>query len=247
MDVEISTIAQRPDLAEKLWIPDTWPEFVLQDPIGWAHFGRLATVFPDFTLVAVDEQGHVVARGHSVPFALHTPQRGVLPATGWDQMLLWAFSDHRRDVKPDTVSAIDVTIHADHLGQGLSRTMLGAIRENARARGFAELVAPVRPTAKHREQTTPMREYAFRTRDDGLPTDPWLRTHVRAGGRIDSVAPASMTVTGSLAQWREWTGAPFTEDGWVELPGGLVPARCVPDHDYAVYVEPNVWVRHSLR
>ncbi|WP_218001690.1 hypothetical protein [Microtetraspora malaysiensis] len=35
-------------------------------------------------------------------------------------------------------------------------------------------------------------------------------------------------------------------EGWVEVPRALTPVRCVPDHDYATYVEPNVWVRHSL-
>ena len=56
---------------------------------------------------------------------------------------------------------------------------------------------------------TPMGEYAARTRDDGLPHDPWLRVHVRAGGVIDRVAPASMVILGTLAEWREWTGLPF--------------------------------------
>lgn len=159
---------------------------------------------------------------------------------------MWALSDRRRGTEPDTVSAIEITVQPDRQGQGLSGRMVAAMRDNARGRGFRELVAPVRPTAKHHEPATPMAEYAFRTRDDGLPFDPWLRTHVRAGSVIDSVAPASMVVSGSLAQWREWTGLPFDTDGWVDVPAALVPVRCVPDHDYAVYVEPNVWVRHAL-
>lgn len=32
----------------------------------------------------------------------------------------------------------------------------------------------------------------------------------------------------------------------VEVPGALVPVTCVPEHDYAVYVELNVWMRHRL-
>jgi hypothetical protein len=63
---------------------------------------------------------------------------------------------------------------------------------------------------------------------------------------IDSVAPASMVIPGSLAEWRKWTGLPFEDAGWVEVPRALVPVRCVPEHDYAVYVEPNIWVRHPL-
>jgi hypothetical protein len=55
-----------------------------------------------------------------------------------------------------------------------------------------------------------------------------------------------MTVSGSLEQWRRWTGLPFDTRGDVEVPGALVPVRCEPERGYAVYVEPNVWMRHAL-
>jgi hypothetical protein len=250
MNIKITTLAERPELREALSFVDGWPEFILAEPIGQAFFGQLDEIFPEFTIVATDTDGTVAARGHSVPFALHREGRGNLPPGGWDQVLLWAFRDHRQRHEVDTVSAIDITVRSDRLSQGLSAVMLAAMRENARSRGFAELVAPVRPTGKHLEPASPMPEYAFRTRaSDGLPVDPWLRTHVRAGGVIDSVAPCSMTVAGSLAQWRSWTGLPFdTFDttGPVQVPGALVPVHCVPSADVATYTEPNVWVRHSL-
>ncbi len=169
-----------------------------------------------------------------------------MPATGWDEVLRWAFADRQRGTPPGTVSAIDVTVRSDRLGRGLSGLLLDAMRRNAAFLGFAELVAPVRPTAKQQEPGTPMTAYAHRTRPGGLPADPWLRTHVRAGGVIDSVAPASMVVTGSLAQWRAWTGVPFAAPGPPPVPGGLCPVLCVPDDGCAVYAEPNVWVRHRL-
>jgi hypothetical protein len=109
-------------------------------------------------------------------------------------------------------------------GKGLSALMLGAMRAGAAAHGFAEVVAPVRPTAKHLEPLTPMPEYAARVREDGLPQDPWLRVHVRAGGVIEAVAPASMTIVGTVAEWREWTGLAFDTPGWHEVPGALAPA-----------------------
>lgn len=247
MTLTIRTAAERPELLESLWqMPDSWPEFVLNDPIGWAHFGQIPVAFPKFALIATNRDAEVVARAFGVPFALHTPGRQKLPAAGWDQVLLWAFSDHRRSVRPDTVSAIDITIRPDHHGRGLSAVLLAAMRENAAAEGFAELVAPVRPTGKSAHPHMPMAEYAFLTRPDGLPVDPWLRTHVRAGGVIDSVAPTSMTVAGTLDQWRSWTGLAFDKPGLVEVPGALTPVHCEPDHDYAVSVEPNVWVRHNL-
>lgn len=123
--------------------------------------------------------------------------------------------------------------------------MLAAMRENTRRLGFAELIAPVRPSGKSGEPYALIEEYAHRTREtDGLPHDPWLRVHVRAGGVIETVAPASMTVSGSLEQWRSWTGLPFDAAGQVEVAGALVPVHCDIERGYAVYVEPNVWVRH---
>jgi hypothetical protein len=91
-----------------------------------------------------------------------------------------------------------------------------------------------------------MDAYAWRARDDGLPEDAWLRVHVRAGGRIVNVAHLSMTIAGTLEQWRAWSGLPFAVSGPVHVPGALVPVVCEPAHDFAVYVEPNVWVHHRL-
>ncbi|WP_284742676.1 hypothetical protein [Amycolatopsis sp. RTGN1] len=92
----------------------------------------------------------------------------------------------------------------------------------------------------------PMREYVAETRVDGLPADRWLRTHVRAGGRILGVAACSATVSAPLADWRGWTGLPFDRDGVVEVPGALAPVFVSIAQDFAVYVEPNVWVSHRV-
>ncbi|MER5207810.1 N-acetyltransferase [Streptomyces sp. NPDC002825] len=246
MDLNISTLAERPELEGAMWsMKDLWPEFMMYDPVGWANMGRIVREFPEFVLVATDAGGAVVARGFSVPFALDVEGRRELPARGWDEVLNWAFSDLRHGRDADTVSAIEITVDLGHLGKGISHTMLAAMRANAGKRGFAELVAPVRPNGKHLEPEASIHEYAFRTREaDGLPHDPWLRVHVRAGGVIEAVAPASMTVSGSLEQWRAWTGLPFDADGPVEVKGALVPVHCEAARGYAVYVEPNVWVRH---
>jgi hypothetical protein len=57
---------------------------------------------------------------------------------------------------------------------------------------------------------------------------------------------ASWSSSGTLAQWREWTGLPFDRDGQVTMPGALTPVHVSLAHDHAVYVEPNVWVRHRV-
>ncbi|MET7359031.1 N-acetyltransferase [Streptomyces sp. NPDC005562] len=256
MDLKITTLAERPDLVGPAWrMAEDWPEFILHDPVGWSLIGRIVAELPEYVLVATDEDAStgagdgdakVLARAFSVPLALRERTGGELPDGGWDQVMLWAFSDLRHGKRADTVSAIEITVDETARGKGLSGRMLAAMRDNARARGFSEVVAPVRPNAKHLEPAAPIDEYAYRTREDGLPYDPWLRVHVRAGGVIDKVAHASMTVSGSTAQWREWTGLPFDTEGPVEVPGALVPVHCEPARGYGVYVEPNVWVRHTV-
>jgi GNAT superfamily N-acetyltransferase len=247
MELKVSSLAERPEMLGPVRdMPDTWAEFTTQDPVGDSHYGRIPTEFPEYVLFAEDERGEVVAHAYSVPFRLAAEGRGELPARGWDQVLIWAFADLRHGGRPDTVSAISIVIAPHAQGLGLSGRMLDAMRDNARAHGFTEVVAPVRPNAKHLEPHTPIEEYAHRVREDGLPHDPWLRVHARAGATIDRVAPASMTVSGSLEQWRGWTGLPFDTQGDVEVPGALVPVRCEPERGYAVYVEPNVWMRHRL-
>ncbi|MFE3633011.1 N-acetyltransferase [Streptomyces sp. NPDC059168] len=247
MDVKVYSVAERPDrLPAVVEMADSWPEFVTNDPVGSAHYGRIPAELPEYALFAEDERGEVVAHAFGVPFRLAAEGRGALPARGWDQILLWAFADLRRGTRPDTVGAVSVVIAPHAQGRGLSAVMLSAMRDNARARGFREVVAPVRPSAKHREPHTPIAEYAHRVRPDGLPEDPWLRVHARAGATVDSVAKASMTVGASLEEWRRWTGLPFDTRGDVEVPGALVPVHCEPERGYAVYVEPNVWMRHPL-
>ena len=124
--------------------------------------------------------------------------------------------------------------------------MLAALKDCARAKGFAELYAPVRPNQKHQLPRMPVRDYLQQRRPDGLLADSWLRTHLAIGGEIIKIAPCSMTIVGTLAEWTQWTGVTFDRSGEVELPNALVPVTASVAHDYAVYVEPNVWVRHVV-
>jgi hypothetical protein len=124
--------------------------------------------------------------------------------------------------------------------------MLDALKACARKRGFAEIFAPVRPSQKHLRPRIPMCEYVNLARADGLPVDAWLRTHIGVGGSIVKIAPCSMTIVGTLAEWSQWTGTRFESSGESEVAGALVPVLVSVEQNFAVYVEPNVWVRHPL-
>ena len=244
--VEIVTIASRPDLADLLWkFSHAWPAFMYEDPTGTLYYTDAPSAYPDFVMLAIDDHGAPIARLFSVPISWDGDPAGGLPLGGWDWAIRTAHETRTSGAKPNMVSALEITIQPDRRGAGLSATLLAAMCRNMARLGFTDLVAPVRPNAKE-DPAEPMASYALRTRDDGLPVDPWLRVHVRAGGRILNVAPTSMTIPGTLDQWRQWTGLPFDTSGPVHVPGALVPVMCAAEHDVAVYVEPNVWVHHHL-
>jgi GNAT superfamily N-acetyltransferase len=245
--VIIHRLSERPDLIDRMDDVDAaWPEFMAGDPVMNAFFGQIAGAFPHLCAVALDDSGAVAATARALACCLDLPGRGALPDGGLDRVTIWAFDDLRAGRAPDTASAVEIMIGRAHRGSGLSHQMLAALRAATRATGLGRLVAPVRPNGKHRYPDLPMTTYITMARDDGLPDDPWLRVHVRAGGRIVRVAPASMVMAGSLAQWRDRTGLPFDRTGDVIVPEALVPVHCDTAHNHAVYVEPNVWVEHTL-
>jgi len=249
VDLLIASLADRPDLPSAYARgEDLWPEFMYQDPVGELYFADNHQAFPEFVVVAVDpaEPDRLAARALSVPFTWEGDPDADLPVDGWDGVIRRAALDRQLGRRGNLVSALEITVRPDLQGRGLSGIMLEAMRGNAAKLGFDNLVAPVRPTAKHRYPHMPIAEYAAWSRADGLPHDPWLRVHVRAGGRIVGVCHRAMVVPGTLAEWRSWTGLPFDTSGPVEVPHALVPVHCDPVHGHAVYVEPAVWVHHRL-
>ena len=102
----------------------------------------------------------------------------------------------------------------------------------------------MRPNLKHRYPLVPMERYITWRRPDGTHLDPWLRTHERLGAEIVRVAPESMRVPGTVAEWEEWAGMAFPESGSYVVPGALVPVEVDRERDEGLYVEPNVWMVH---
>ncbi|HET6533187.1 MAG TPA: N-acetyltransferase [Actinoplanes sp.] len=262
MDLDIATMADRPD-RQQLWdgLLGFWPRFMSEDPTSDFYYGYLAEHFADHCLLAVDvATGEPVAKAHSVPLSYDgvipdgAPSAGTgaapgpvgLPEGGWDWAIRRSVHDRLRGSEPVIASAIEILVRPDLRGGGLSGRMLAAMRDNVAKLGFRDLIAPVRPSGKHAHIDTPIDEYAFAQRPDGLPVDPWLRVHVRAGGRIVNVAHSSMVITGTLDRWREWTGLPFDASGPIDVPQALVPVHCDVAQNQAVYVEPNVWVHHRI-
>jgi hypothetical protein len=113
--------------------------------------------------------------------------------------------------------------------------------------GLPDLLAPVRPTWKARHPRMPFEEYVRWIQPDGMPYDPWIRVHWKLGARPLAVAPATVTVTGTVAEWEHWTGMRFPESGTYEVEGALQPVTIDRAKDEGRYEDPNCWMRHPVR
>jgi hypothetical protein len=240
------SLQERPDLedAHDRLNGSAWPEFMLQDRTVWEYFGRLFTDFARLQCSLLDASGEPVAGLNCAPLSWDGTEDD-LPA-GWDQQVIRTFRGLDAGVVPDTLGAVQIVVRADRQGTRLAGTMVEAMKALALEQGFAALIACVRPTAKDQDPFSDIDEYAFRLRDDGLPVDPWIRLHVRLGGRVVRGEPESMRMEGTIAEWREWTGMPFPVSGLYPVPFAAAPVDIDIEGDRGVYLDPNVWVVHWL-
>jgi GNAT superfamily N-acetyltransferase len=222
-----------------------WPEFMFHDPIADELWHHLRDSFPATNFALKDESGAIVAVGHAAPLRWDTPLEA-LPDKGWDAILVRAVEDFEAGREPNIMTALEASVVPAHRGIGISRRVIHEMRALAAERGFRTLIAPVRPSLKSSYPTIPIERYVAWTNGEGLPFDPWLRTHARMGARTVKIAPESMRIPATVAAWEERTGMAFPETGDYVVPGALVPVRIDRERDEGLYLEPNVWMAHTF-
>jgi GNAT superfamily N-acetyltransferase len=236
------TFDERPEL-ERLKRPllEAWPEFMFHDPVAGAFWNLLYDRFGGFQHFLFDEDtDEVVAEVNSLPVYVDLE---ALPDRGWDDVMERGTAALE---EPTAVSAIQVMILPERQGSGLSGLCLERMRSNALNKGFAHLVAPVRPSSKALYPLVSMERYVTWTLDGSLPFDPWLRVHARLGAELVRVCPQSMTVSGTVAEWEEWTGLAFPDSGAYVVSGAVDLVTIDREADLGRYVEPNVWMHHRI-
>jgi hypothetical protein len=242
--LQVLTAEERPDLwaraqTERLFEP-VWPEYNLHGAHAALYFGNLITRFSHLQALFVDRRTcDLIARARTIPFRWDRTLDD-LPS-GIDAVGLRAIEDHR---SPNALSALSAEVRSEHQRTGLSALVIATMATMARRVGLAPLVAPVRPRWKDRFPLNSIVDYASWQRRDGLPFDPWIRVHMRLGGRILRPEPNSMAFTAQVSDWENWTGMPFHHDGSYIFPGGLAPLTVTGD--VGRYWEPNVWILHDV-
>jgi GNAT superfamily N-acetyltransferase len=241
--MQVVTRSERPDLAARARevLSERWPEFVFHDAAAERYQPGVVQHFGDLEVVLLDGD-EIAAGGWAVPFAWDGTVAD-LP-DGYAGALARAVTDHRDGRRPTALSVMAAAVASGYDRQGLATQVLRALIERADAARIGHVVAPLRPTGKHRYPLQSMTDYASWVRADGFSVDPWIRTHQRMGAVILGPAPRSMVIIGSVHDWEGWTGMEFRSSGRYVVPGALAPIEVDRDADTAIYVEENLWVQH---
>jgi GNAT superfamily N-acetyltransferase len=242
--MELIRYSERPELwAQTGEIShEVWPEYNLHGDVLNAYWNRLFDDFPSYQFVLYEQE--VLAEGHTVPCCWDGTPDGL--GDGIDAMVVAAFEAHASGRRPNALCAMAAEIRPQFQGRGLSGRILDAMAELARAERLTHLIAPVRPSFKDRYPITPIERYITWTGETGEAFDPWIRVHLRRGGAIVKPVPHSLKITGTVAEWVQWTGMRFPDDGAYTFPDGLAPLEIDRAADLGSYWEPNVWILHAL-
>jgi hypothetical protein len=238
----IASLSERPDLVDRSPFGPGWPKFIFHDPVAARLMPTVERLFADHNLVLLDKEDEVVAGGWGVPIVWDGNVDG-LPS-GWDGALERSISGHNDGEAPNTLCAMATEVVAGHRGVGLASEVLQGLRRSADPHGLERMIAPARPTLKHRYPLIAIERYAEWTRDDGSPFDPWLRTHWRLGARVLACETRAMRIAGTIADWEEWIGMALPDSGEYIVPQALVPITVDRVRNEAVYDEPAVWMLH---
>jgi GNAT superfamily N-acetyltransferase len=208
----------------------------------YQFYDELMEEYPEYQLCLVDpETDYPVAVSSCVPLLCSSPDD--LPAEGWDWMVETAAAS--RGLTPNYLGALAVSVPVIHRGKGYARRMIGALRQLAESKGLKGPLVAVRPSAKAKHPHVPIGDYIEWTDGQGRLYDPWLRSHVAAGGRIVRPCERSMVVEEPIPFWEAWVGERLGRSGDYTIEGGLVPVAIDVERQMGRYEEPNVWVTYS--
>ena len=236
--------SRAPELRAQVDYAPLWPPFLFAAP-SMRLWAPLAERWPYAQLLLTDRTSGVLLGWLDTAPAYWDGTDARLPG-GWDDLMRRAVDGLRAGRTPTALAMMSLSLLPRAHGRGLGSTAIELSRALAGRLGLRAVLAPVRPALKSACPRVPMDEYVGRLRADGLPEDPWLRAHLRAGGRLVGIAEESTVVEAPLADWERWGARPPADGtGTFTVDGALVPVYVSPDGRTARYTEPNVWVVHA--
>lgn len=246
--LKVVLLSQRPELKisadEKF--RDCWNHFMLSSEVSTKYREYRDKEFPEYHFFVIDRNENVLALCKSIP-TFWDGNNDHLPA-GYDDALEYSVMYYQNNGKGNwnTLIGTSVTVFKDYRNLGLSGFCIQAMKTLCSNNGFGNLIIPVRPTLKHRYPLTDIDEYIRWSDSNGLPFDPWIRTHISSGGKIARTARNSMTIKANLNDWEKWTNMKFPATGKYIIDGALMPLEIDFENKSGTYLEPNVWIVYSI-
>jgi GNAT superfamily N-acetyltransferase len=208
----------------------------------YEYYSGLLNRYPEYQLCLINEDtGYPVAVANSVPF--HCSSSDDLPPEGWDWVVETATRTNGHSV--NMLGALAISVPTVHRAKGYARRMIRALVDLAEEKGLRGVVAPVRPSAKADHPWVPIAEYIGWKDTNGRVYDPWLRSHLSAGGRLIGPCERSMVVHDHIAFWENWSKQRFSQSGSYTLEGALAPVEIDVERQTGTYEEPNVWIAYA--
>ncbi|PHM69924.1 transferase [Xenorhabdus sp. KJ12.1] len=245
----IQSAREREDIEEKSsdFIDASWPLFSNYDKVFEQYWDTLyEPPFSHFQKYAILQQGQeerLIGVLNSIPFLWEAPSLEQLPDEGWDAILQLGVEAKG---KANMLSALSVTVDPDFRGCNIPALLINSVKQTAREAGLQGVVVPVRPSRKSCYPLQDFVEYCGWKNEKEEPFDPWIRTHWRLGAKIIKPAFRSMHIAGTVEEWEKWTEMKFPQSGEYIIPGALVPLVVDTEKQIAHYIEPNLWMLHSI-
>jgi hypothetical protein len=239
--MDFETLSDNPKLIDELNSihSEPWPAFLREDIWVKKYWRKLYDVYPQYQFL-FKEGSEYFGLANCSPIEWNGKEKS-LPE-GFGQALERVIIN---DKNANCLCVMAIVVRKKYAGRGSSSGILEIVKEYGTRHGFRKLIIPVRPTLKSKYPLIPMVDY-MKWQKSGHPFDPWIKIHIKNGGRILKEAMPSMMVEGTISQWEDWTGMYFGSSGDYVIDGALNPVSIDLENNIGRYIEPNVWILHEF-
>lgn len=220
-----------------------WPDFMDGEKVMRTYWGFVEGTFPDYQL-GIENDGELLAAVNSAPIQIKDPVK-MLDSGGIYWALRKISHDYMKGNKCNALVALQVMVTSQHRGKRLSYICVRELLNLAKEMRLKFLVIPLRPSRKYQYPLINIDEYITWKNKKGLPFDPWLRVHIKLGGKILNPC-AGPIVRAPKEKWAEWTKLDFCHSGQYVIPEGLDIINVTEENENLTYRQNNVWVIHQL-
>ncbi|MBN1799715.1 MAG: GNAT family N-acetyltransferase [Spirochaetales bacterium] len=247
LEYKIKLLKDDKNLSNKHWevVKTIWPKIMLNSKVAKKYWNKLEKYFPHYQIFLLNRNNDVIGFSNTIPF--YWDKRIMrLPDNGWDWLINKGIDDYEKQLKPNCLGGLQVGISKEYQGKGYSKIIINEVLNICKTNGYRYFAIPIRPTYKYRYPLIPMKKY-IKWKMETKIFDPWLRTHINCGAKIIKICKKSMTFTGSIKDWKEWSGMDIIGNEKYIIEGALKPVSMNVKKNKGVYYDENIWICYEIQ